>query len=53
VKDSVLGIIGLGRIGKTIAKRAEAFGMQIAYTGRRKQEGQPYDFYPEGTRRGL
>ncbi|HBB85614.1 MAG TPA: 2-hydroxyacid dehydrogenase [Sulfitobacter sp.] len=45
MKGSVLGIIGLGRIGKTIATRAEVFGMQIAYTGRRKQKGQPYDYY--------
>ncbi|WP_395446544.1 2-hydroxyacid dehydrogenase (plasmid) [Aminobacter sp. UC22_36] len=31
-----LGIIGLGNIGKAIAKRAEAFGMSIAYTTRNK-----------------
>lgn len=31
-----LGIIGLGNIGKAITKRAEAFGMSIAYTTRNK-----------------
>ncbi|WP_428424004.1 2-hydroxyacid dehydrogenase [Pararhizobium sp.] len=31
-----LGIIGLGNIGKAIARRAEAFGMSIAYTTRSK-----------------
>jgi lactate dehydrogenase-like 2-hydroxyacid dehydrogenase len=32
------GILGLGRIGKAIARRLEAMGMQIAYTGRAKQD---------------
>lgn len=31
------GIVGLGRIGKAIAKRLEAHGMRIAYHGRRQQ----------------
>ncbi|MEZ5842024.1 MAG: NAD(P)-dependent oxidoreductase, partial [Hyphomicrobiales bacterium] len=29
-----MGIFGLGRVGKAIAKRAEAFGMPISYCGR-------------------
>jgi len=33
-----LGIYGLGRIGKSIAKRAESFGLKIAYFGRTKQD---------------
>mgnify|MGYP005810467417 CR=1 FL=1 len=41
-----LGILGLGRIGKAIAKRAEAFGMHVAYHGRSRQEDVPYTFYP-------
>ncbi len=32
-----LGIIGLGRIGKAIAHRAQAFGLEIAYHGRNQQ----------------
>lgn len=32
------GIVGLGRIGKAVAKRLEACGMHIAYHGRTKQE---------------
>jgi lactate dehydrogenase-like 2-hydroxyacid dehydrogenase len=32
VSGSRLGIFGLGRIGTAIARRAEGFGMQIAYT---------------------
>jgi hydroxypyruvate reductase len=31
------GILGLGRIGKAIAQRLSAMGMQIAYTGRKPQ----------------
>jgi hydroxypyruvate reductase len=40
----VLGILGLGRIGEAIAKRAAAFGMQIRYHNRnRKDVPYPYD----------
>lgn len=41
----LLGIVGLGRIGKAIAARAESFGMEIAYHGRRAQEGVTYRYY--------
>jgi hydroxypyruvate reductase len=41
-----MGILGLGRIGLGIAKRAESFAMSIAYHGRRAQSGVPYLFYP-------
>jgi lactate dehydrogenase-like 2-hydroxyacid dehydrogenase len=40
-----MGIIGLGRIGKAIAKRGEGFGMQVAYHGRSKQAGVSYPYY--------
>jgi hydroxypyruvate reductase len=39
-----LGIVGLGRIGKSIARRAEGFNMDISYFGRNKQDV-PYRFY--------
>jgi glyoxylate reductase len=29
-----LGIVGLGRIGKAVARRARGFGLQVCYTGR-------------------
>lgn len=45
VNGSRLGIVGLGRIGKAAAKRAEAFDMQIAYFGRNRQRGVDYDYY--------
>jgi glyoxylate reductase len=31
---STLGLVGMGRIGSQVARRAEAFGMQIAFTRR-------------------
>ena len=39
-----LGVIGLGRIGKETAKRAEALGMKVIYTGRSKKDDVPYEF---------
>lgn len=39
-----LGILGLGRIGEAIAKRAQACGMKIRYHNRnRKEVAYPYD----------
>jgi lactate dehydrogenase-like 2-hydroxyacid dehydrogenase len=32
-----LGIVGFGKIGQAVAKRAKAFGMDIYYTGRGKK----------------
>ena len=29
IKDKILGVIGLGKIGTEVAKRAKAFGMNI------------------------
>jgi lactate dehydrogenase-like 2-hydroxyacid dehydrogenase len=46
VSGSRLGIIGLGRIGNAIARRAEGFGMSIAYTDLREKPNVPYRFYP-------
>jgi hydroxypyruvate reductase len=39
-----LGILGLGRIGSAIARRAEAFGMDIAYHGRSAKPEVPYRY---------
>lgn len=44
VGGKVLGILGLGRIGEAIAKRAIACGMKIRYHNRRKKDSPfPYD----------
>jgi hydroxypyruvate reductase len=41
------GIIGLGAIGREIAKRAEAFGMTVRYHGPRRKDGVDYPFDPD------
>ena len=41
------GILGLGRIGKAIAHRLEAFGVSVAYYGRRKQDDVSYKYYSD------
>lgn len=45
VSGSRIGIIGLGRIGKAIARRAEAFGMEVAYHSRNRQADVSYAYY--------
>lgn len=46
VSGARLGIVGLGRIGMAIARRAEGFGMSIAYTARHEKPATAYRFYP-------
>jgi lactate dehydrogenase-like 2-hydroxyacid dehydrogenase len=41
------GIVGLGRIGKAIARRLEAFGLPIVYHSRNPQAGSTYRYYPD------
>jgi len=41
-----VGILGLGGIGKQIARRLEAFDVAIAYHGRSRQEDVGYPWYP-------
>ncbi len=45
LRERRIGIIGLGRIGKAIARRLDAFGLRIAYHGRRAQLDQPYAYF--------
>jgi D-3-phosphoglycerate dehydrogenase len=40
-----IGIVGLGRIGRAIARRAEGFGMAVSYSGRTRKDV-PYTFHP-------
>lgn len=37
LKEKTLGIVGFGRIGQAVAKRAKAFGMNIIYWSRSKK----------------
>ena len=39
-----LGIVGLGRIGTAIARRADGFDMSVRYHNRRPVEGSPYAY---------
>ncbi len=47
VHHKKMGIAGLGRIGKTIAKRAQGFDMEIAYYGRSKQADVPFSYFAD------
>jgi D-3-phosphoglycerate dehydrogenase len=40
-----IGIVGLGRIGSAIARRAAAFGMPVGYSARQRKDV-PYEWYP-------
>lgn len=42
-----LGILGLGSIGRAVARRAEGFGMDIAYHGRHRQDDVAYRYYDD------
>jgi lactate dehydrogenase-like 2-hydroxyacid dehydrogenase len=47
LRDRSVGIVGLGRIGKAIARRLEAFGVPVSYYGRNPQSGVPYRYYAD------
>jgi lactate dehydrogenase-like 2-hydroxyacid dehydrogenase len=47
IRNKPVGILGLGRIGKNIARKLEVFGCDLAYHGRRAQTDQPYRYYPD------
>lgn len=40
-----VGIIGLGEVGREIAKRAEAFDATVGYNNRKPRDGVPYRYY--------
>lgn len=44
VSGARLGIVGLGRIGRTVAKRAGGFDMEVRYHNRRPVEGAPWTY---------
>jgi lactate dehydrogenase-like 2-hydroxyacid dehydrogenase len=46
VSGKKLGILGLGRIGAAIARRAGGFEMQIRYHNRRPVQGAAYEYMP-------
>jgi lactate dehydrogenase-like 2-hydroxyacid dehydrogenase len=46
LRDRTVGIVGLGRIGKAIARRLDAMKVPVAYHGRHAQADVPYRHYP-------
>ena len=42
-----IGILGLGAIGKAVARRAEGFAMDVAYHGRHRQPDTSYRYYDD------
>jgi len=46
LRNRTVGIVGMGRIGKAIAKRLEAFGVPVVYHSRNAQAGVAYKHYP-------
>jgi lactate dehydrogenase-like 2-hydroxyacid dehydrogenase len=45
LRGRTVGIFGLGRIGKAIATRVNAFGLEVVYHGRHAQADVPYRYY--------
>lgn len=41
------GIVGLGRIGSEVAKRAEAFGVSVCYHGPRRKQDAAYPYHAD------
>jgi lactate dehydrogenase-like 2-hydroxyacid dehydrogenase len=46
LRGRTVGILGLGRIGKAIAARVTAFGLDVVYHGRHAQADVAYRYYP-------
>jgi lactate dehydrogenase-like 2-hydroxyacid dehydrogenase len=42
-----VGILGLGRIGREIAVRAQAMKMRVVYHGRRRQPDEPFQYHAD------
>jgi lactate dehydrogenase-like 2-hydroxyacid dehydrogenase len=47
LRNRTVGMVGMGRIGKAIARRLEAFDVPVVYHARNKQPGVSYKYYPK------
>jgi lactate dehydrogenase-like 2-hydroxyacid dehydrogenase len=47
LRDRTVGIVGMGRIGKAIGRRLDAFGVPVVYHSRNPQAGVSYKYYPK------
>lgn len=46
LRNRKVGMYGMGRIGRCIARRIEAFGLPVAYYSRRPADDVAYDYCP-------
>lgn len=47
LRDRTVGVVGMGRIGKAIARRLEAFGVPVVYHARNPQKDVSYKYYAD------
>ncbi len=47
LRNRTVGMVGMGRIGKAIARRLEGFGVPVVYHSRNPQAGVAYKYYPK------
>ena len=47
LRNRTVGMVGMGRIGKAIARRLDAFGVPVVYHSRNPQKGVTYKYYPK------
>ena len=47
LRDRTVGMVGMGRIGRAIARRLDAFLVPVVYHSRNPQGGVPYRYYPK------
>ena len=52
LRDRTVGMVGMGRIGKAIARRLEAFGVPVVYHSRNPQAGVGVQILSEAPRHG-
>jgi lactate dehydrogenase-like 2-hydroxyacid dehydrogenase len=47
MRNRTVGIVGLGRIGKAIARRLDAMQVPVVYHGRSRQDDAPWPYYAD------
>jgi hydroxypyruvate reductase len=47
IQGKTMGIVGMGRIGRAIARRAAAFNLKIAYQGPNRKADVPYPYFAD------